>query len=123
MAVSWRIAGRVLVMTESGVTTNAEIERAFVGEALADPRCAKGARVLWDSRASETALSAEDVGWRLNYLRSLAEQGSLARFALLARQDQSTTTELARSEIPKAVGPLKFAVYTDEFEALSWLEE
>jgi hypothetical protein len=110
-------------MTESGVTTNAEIERAFIGEALVDPRCTKGARVLWDSRTSETALSAEDVGWRLNHLRSLAEQGSLARFALLVRQDQRTTTELARSEIPKAVGPLKFAVYTDELEALSWLEE
>ena len=114
MAVSWRLVGRVLVVTESGVTSNDEIERAFVMEALSDQRTARGARVLWDSRASVTALSAEDMEWRTQYLRSLAEQGRLNRFALLAREDQGATAALVRSEMPKAVRPLEFAVFTDE---------
>lgn len=122
MAVSWRVSGRVLVVTEAGVNANHEIERAFVVEALADSRCRRGARVLWDSRTSEAALSAEDMEWRVNYLRSLAEQGVLARFALLARESQGVTIELARSEVPKAVAPLQYSVFTDEAQALSWLE-
>jgi len=122
MAVSWRVSGRVLVVTEAGVNANHEIERAFVVEALADSRCRRGARVLWDSRTSETALSAEDMEWRVNYLRSLAERGVLAKFALLARESQGVTIELARSEVPKAVAPLQYSVFTDEAQALSWLE-
>jgi len=121
MPVSWRFAARVLVVMEAGASSNDEIERAFVEEALSDPRCGQGARVLWDSRTSHAALSAEDMEWRMNYLRSLAEQGRLARFALLTREDQRTTTELVRSEVPKAVGPLEFSVFTDEAQALSWL--
>lgn len=122
MAVTWRFVGRVLVVTESGVTSNDEIERAIVGGALSDPRCAVGARVLWDSRTSEAALSAEDVEWRMNSLASLAKQGRLVRFALLTREDQRTTTELARSEVPKAASPLVFAVFSDDAQALSWVE-
>jgi hypothetical protein len=121
MAVSWRFVGPVLVVTEAGVTSNDEIERTFVGEALLDPRCGQGARVLWDSRTSHAALSAEDMEWRMNYLRSLGEQGRLARFALLAREDQGATTELVRSEVPKAVSPLEFSVFSAEAQALSWL--
>jgi hypothetical protein len=121
MAVSWRFVGPVLVVTEAGLNSNDEIERAIVGEALLDPRCGQGACVLWDSRTSHAALSAEDMEWRMSYLRSLAEQGRLARFALLAREDQRATTELVRSEVPKAVSPLEFSVFTDEAQALSWL--
>jgi hypothetical protein len=97
MAVSWRLVGRVLVVTESGVSSNDEIERAIVGDALSDPRCAVDARIPW-------------------------QQGRLARFALLTRRDQRTTTELVRSEVPKAASPLVFAVFTDDAEAVSWLE-
>ena len=122
MAASWRLVGRVLVVTESGVTSNDEIERAFVNEALSDRRTDQAARVLWDSRASVTPLSAEDIEWRTRYLRSLAEQGRLKRFALLAREDQDATAALVRSEMPKAVGPLEFAVFTDEAQAVSWLD-
>lgn len=122
MPVSWRFVGQVLVVREAGASSNDELERAFVEEALSDPRCGQGARVLWDSRTSHTALSAEDMEWRLNYLRSLAEQGRLARFALLAREDQRSTIELARSEVPKAVSPLEYSAFTDEAQALSWLE-
>ena len=121
MAVSWRFVGRVLVVTEAGASSNDEIERGFVGEALLDPRCGRGARVLWDSRTSQAALSAEDMEWRMNTLRSLAEEGRLARFALLTREDQHATTQLARSEVPKAVSPLEFSVFTNEAQALSWL--
>ena len=122
MAVSWQFVGRVLVVRESDVNSNAEIEQAFVGDALLDPRCGTGARVLWDSRASLAALSAEDMHWRMSTLRSLAEQGRLTKFALLTREDQRSTTELARSEVPKAVRPLEFSVFEDEAQALSWLE-
>jgi len=122
MSVSWRFTGRVLVVTEAGVNSNDEIERAFVVEALSDSRCHQGARVLWDSRTSQAALSAEDMEWRLTYLRSLAEQGLLAKFALLARENQGAAIALARSEVPKVVDPLEYSVFTDEGEALSWLE-
>lgn len=121
MPVSWRFVGRVLVVMEAGASSNDEIERAFVREALSDPRCDQGARVLWDSRTSHAALSAEDMEWRLTYLRSLAEQGRLARFALLAREDQQVTVDLARSQVPKAVRPLEYSAFTDEAQALSWL--
>jgi hypothetical protein len=122
MAVRWQFVGTILVVTESGVNSNDEVERAFVVEALSDPRCGPATRVLWDSRTSGTPLSSEDVEWRLTYLRSLAEQGRMARFALLAHEGQRTTVELARSEIPKLVSPLEFSVFTNEVEALSWLE-
>ena len=120
MAVGWRFVGAVLVVTESGVCSNDEIERAFVFDALSDPRCAAGARVLWDSRSAETALTAEDMEWRIDYLRALAQQGRLARFALLARY--FATTQLARAEVPKAVAPLTYSAFTSEAEALGWLE-
>ena len=122
MAVSWRFVGRVLIVTEAGANSNDEIERAFVGEALSDPRCGQGgARVMWDSRTSQKALSPEDVEWRMDYLRSLAEEGRLAKLALLAREDQRATAALAESEVPKVTRPLEFSVFTDEARALSWL--
>jgi hypothetical protein len=61
------------------------------------------------------------MDWRVSYLRSLAEQGRLVRFTLLAREDQRTTIELVRTEVPKAARPLEFSVFTDEARALSWL--
>jgi hypothetical protein len=122
MPVSWRFLGRVLVVTESGLNSNDALEQSFVREALADSRSAPGARVLWDSRASETALSADDMEWRMNWLASLAQRGRLVKFALLTREDQSVTAELARSEVPKAARPLDFGVFTDESQAVSWLE-
>jgi hypothetical protein len=122
MAISWRFVGRVLVVMESGMTSNDAIEQAFIVDALSDRRSGLGARVMWDSRTSVAALSAEDMEWRMSSLRSLAEQGRLKRFALLNREDQRGTTELVRTEVPKAVGPLEFAVFTDETQAMSWLE-
>jgi hypothetical protein len=121
MAVSWRFVEGVLVVTEAGVSSNDEIERAFVGEALQDARCDRGTRVLWDSRTCQAALSAEDMAWRTDYLRSLAKQGRLAKLALLFREDQPTTIELVRTEVPKAVSPLEVSAFTDETQALSWL--
>jgi hypothetical protein len=112
----------LLVVTESDVSSNDEIERTFVGEALSDQRCAQGARVLWDSRPSLAALSAEDMEWRMEYLRSLAERGRLKRLALLTREGQGTTAALARSEVPMLVSALEFGVFTEEARALSWLE-
>lgn len=38
MSVSWEFRGELLVVTEVGVSTNAELDRAFVHEALTDLR-------------------------------------------------------------------------------------
>ena len=59
MGASWQFSGEILVVTEEGVTSNDDLERAFVREALADPRARPGQAVLWDSRLSVTAITAE----------------------------------------------------------------
>jgi hypothetical protein len=59
--------------------------------------------------------------WRASYLRQLAQEGRLTKFALLTREDQRLTTELLRAEVPKVVSPLQYAVFVDEEEALWWL--
>jgi hypothetical protein len=58
----------------------------------------------------------------MDWLASLAQRGRLLRFALLLRADQSMTIDLARSEGPKAARPLEFGVFTEESQAVSWLE-
>jgi hypothetical protein len=109
-----------LVVTETGVTSNDELERAFVREALADPRARPGLSVLWDARRSVTPMTAEDVEWRSSILSELAQQGDLARFALLLGPDQGLTAVAARQRRTEIVS-LQFAVFDNESEAAAWL--
>jgi hypothetical protein len=46
MGASWQFRGEILVVTEEGVTSNDDLERAFVREALADLRASPGQAVL-----------------------------------------------------------------------------
>jgi hypothetical protein len=119
MSARWELRDRLLVVIETGVTSNAEIEQVFVAGALADDRVRPGAHVLWDARASENLLSSDDYVWRFERLNALAEQGRLSRLAILIRA-QRDRLDLARSELPKALD-LEVGVFTDEAEALRWL--
>jgi len=121
MPIAWEFRSTLLAVTETGLVPNREIQRAFLGEALSDARSGPGTRVLWDARESETPLSAEDVAWRTETLSSLAQRGVLSRFALILRADQRDSLALGRSQMPKAVHPLQFGVFTQESEALAWL--
>ena len=119
MSVTWTFRGNVLVMIEMDVSTNEELERAFVHEALADARARPGLAVLWDARRSLTPLTAEDVAWRSRVLSELAARKLIARVALLLDAHQTLTAAAAgqRPEIPG----LAFGVFRDELEATAWL--
>jgi len=120
MGASWQFSGEILVVTEEGVTSNDDLERAFVREALADPRARPGQAVLWDSRLSVTAITAEDVEWRSRMLWELAERGRIARLALLLAARQSLTAATLRQR-RTAIPGLRFEVFSDEAEAVAWL--
>ena len=122
MPVAWTFRGELLAMTEAGVTPFEDLQRAFVDEALADPRARPRLSVLWDARGSHSVMGDDDIESRIAALKSLAESGRIARFAILLRPSQGMTADLYRSEMPKAVHPLEFSAFTDEAEAAAWLE-
>jgi hypothetical protein len=117
----WEFRGTLLAVAESGVVANEEVERVFVGEALSDARSGHGTRLLWDARGSQTPLSADEIGWRIDTLSGLGERGVLSRVALLVRAEQRATVALGRSEVPKALAGLQFDTFTEESEAVAWL--
>jgi hypothetical protein len=123
MPVTWEYRGPLLVVTESGITPNAELERAFIHEALADQRAGSALRVLWDARGSERPVSGGDITWRIEVLRSLAERGLLFSLALLVRGGHVGLTAGLGPEMAKEVKPLRFDAFNDESEALAWLNE
>jgi hypothetical protein len=120
MAASWQFRGELLVVIEDGVTSNDELERAFVREALADPRANPGLAVLWDSRLSVTPIAAEDVEWRSRMLWELAEHNRVARLALLLAPRQGLTAATLRQR-RTAIPGLQLEVFSDETEAVAWL--
>jgi len=122
MPLSWRFRGAVLMVTESGLISNDEIERVILRDALSSPPGRDAARVLWDARPSESPLTADDVDWRGQVMRLLGEHGHLSRFALVVRPEQRLTLEIGRTQLPKAVSPLAFGVFTEQQDALRWLE-
>ena len=123
MPLSWRLGGVVLIVTESGLVSNDEIERLILRDALSSPPARDPVRVLWDARPSESPLTSEDVEWRGRVMRLLGEHGQLSRLALVVRPEQRLTLELGRTQLPNTVDPLAFAVFTEQREALSWLED
>ena len=122
MSVTWTFREELLVVTEAGSTPFEDLRRAFVDEALADARASQGQSTLWDARGSHSVMGDDDIERRIAALKSLAESGRIARFALLLRPSQGMTAELYRSELPKAVYPLEFSAFTDEADAAAWLE-
>jgi hypothetical protein len=122
MAVTWEYHGSILVVTASGVYENRDIERAF-DEAFADPQFGPATRLLMDGRGSETALSAEDIAWREEFLNLLPGRGMYPRAAFLIRSGhavvQVARVEIARKDVSR---PLESGLFTDEAEALTWLQ-
>src|SRR5262245_59574499 len=115
MPASWEYRDALLVVIETGITSNDELERVLIREALADSRATLGLTVLWDARRSVTPMTAEDVEWRSTVLSQLAQEGRLARFALLLGPDQSLTAVAARQRRTAIVG-FQFAVFDNELE-------
>ena len=121
MPVAWEIRGAVLTLSLAGQFTNDDIERALQ-EAAADERCRPGMRLLWDPRRSETAMSSADLEWRTELVAACAKRGLLARFALVLRPDQQISLDVFASEAQKQLDALPVRAFTDESEALAWLE-
>jgi hypothetical protein len=121
MPVTWRLQGAVLVLEVRGVVTNQEIE-VTIGEAVASAPCQSGLRLLWDARKTQTPISSLDMAWRFELLASLGERGVFSRGALLLRQEQRQLLALGRLETAKALRSLESHVFSDEAEALAWLE-
>ena len=121
MPVTWKFRETILMLRVCGVVTNREIESAFLA-ALAKAPALSGMRLLWDARESQTPVSSDDVEWRCRLVSSLGERGVLSRAALLLRPDQQVFLELGRLELWKALQPVEGATFSDEAEALVWLD-
>ena len=121
MPVQWELRGALLILVFSGVVEKEEIERALA-VALSDSRCRPGMRLLWDARSSQTPVSAEDLSWRFELVSALAERGSVCRVALLVTERWRATLDYLRVEAPRVMPGLPAGVFTDEAEALAWLE-
>lgn len=121
MPVTWEYRGTLLVVSIIGVIQNQEIEQAF-GEALSDSRSGSGLRLLWDARRSETPVTSDDVAWRLELVSSLAKRGHFSRGALLGRGELGALFPIWLTELPKMAQVVPFRAFTDESEALAWLE-
>ena len=121
MPVTWSFNGPVLTLSVIGVVTNDEIEQAF-DAAIVSRRGETNLRLLWDARASHTALSSADMAWRVELVSSLAERGIVSRVAVLIRSERSHVFALAREEIPKALPAIQSAVFTEPTEAQAWLQ-
>jgi hypothetical protein len=121
MPVTWKFRETILMLRVCGVVTNREVESAFAA-ALAKAPSQNGLRLLWDARESQTPVSSEDVEWRWRLVSSLGERGVLSRAALLLRPDQQVFLELGRLELWKALQPVDGATFSEEAEALAWLD-
>jgi hypothetical protein len=121
MPVTWKFRETILMLRVCGVVTNREIESAFVA-ALAKAPALSSLRLLWDARETQTPLTAEDVEWRCQVVSSLGERGVLSRAALLVRPEQQVFLELGRLELWKALQPVEGGAFSDEAEALAWLD-
>jgi hypothetical protein len=121
MPVIWKFREAVLMLRVCGVVTNREVESAFAA-ALAKAPAQSGMRLLWDARETQTPVSSEDVEWRCQLVSSLGKRGVLSRAALLLRPDQQVFLGLARLELWKALQPVEGTTFSDEAEALAWLD-
>ncbi len=121
MPVRWEVRGALLVLAFSGVVEKKEIEGALAA-AFADPRSQRSMRLLWDARQSETPVSTDDLAWRFALVSSLAERGHIDRVALLLTERWQATLDYLRDEAPRIVPQLPAGVFTDEADALAWLE-
>jgi hypothetical protein len=121
MPVTWKFREVILMLRVCGVVTNREVESAFAA-ALAKAPSQSGLRLLWDARESQTPVSSEDVEWRFQLVSSLGERGILSRAALLLRPDQRAFLEFGRLELGKTLRPVEGAAFSDEAEALAWLD-
>jgi hypothetical protein len=121
MPVTWKFRATILMLRVCGVVTNREVDSAFAA-ALANAPSQSGMRLLWDARESQTPVSSDDVEWRWRLVSSLGERGVLSRAALLLRPEQQVFLELGRLELWKALQPVEGATFSDEAEALAWLD-
>jgi hypothetical protein len=121
MPVTWKFREAILMLRVCGVVTNREVESAFAA-ALANAPSQSGLRLLWDARESQTPVSSEDVEWRCRLVSSLGERGVLSRAALLLRPDQQAFLEFGRLQLWEALQPVEGATFSDEAEALAWLD-
>jgi hypothetical protein len=121
MPVTWGFRGHVLTLSVIGVVTNQEIERAF-DEAVANAPRRSDLRLLWDARASQTPVSADDMDWRFRLVAALAARGILSRAALLVLSEHLSLLDIARRQLQNALPAIQSEVFTESAKALAWLE-
>jgi hypothetical protein len=86
--------------------TNEEIAAAFA-QALASWADRSGMRLLWDSRRSQTPVSAVDMAWRFALVSSLGQRGQLRRVAWLLRPGQRHLREPGLKEMGHALSAIE----------------
>ena len=121
MPVTFTCEDAILTLSVRGVVTNEEIASAFA-QALASSPGRSGMRLLWDSRRSQTPVSADDMAWRFELVSSLGERGLFQRVAWLLRPEQQELRELGLMEMNKALSAIEASAFTDEAEALAWVK-
>ena len=121
MPVTWKFREAILMLRVCGVVTNRRSSpRSLRRSPMRSHRPACGCSgTLGRPRAP---LTAEDVEWRCQLVSSLGERGVLSRAALLVRPEQQVFLELGRLELWKALQPVEGAAFSDEAEALAWLD-
>jgi hypothetical protein len=119
MPVQWRLRGRVLILVFSGIVERKEIEAALAA-ALAQSPGVVG--LLWDGRLSQTPLSADDLDWRFDLVSSLTERGLVGCAAVLVTEHWRATLDYFRIAASRMRAGLRLEIFTDEAEALAWLE-
>ena len=104
------------------MTDNEEVERALVmGVSQVMP--GKQIRLLWDSRRSNTPLSAHDIARRIGMVESLVHRRAVVRCGLLMDgMRQPAALSLFRTELQSALPGLPVRVFDDKDKAISWLE-
>jgi hypothetical protein len=118
--VEWEIRGAALVLVFSGIVERPEIEAALAA-ALADTRAGSRMGLLWDGRASQTPLSADDLGWRFELVSALAARGRVGRAAVLVTDTWRATLDYFHGEAARLAPGLPLEMFVDEAEALAWL--
>jgi hypothetical protein len=121
MPVSWSYRGSVLVLKASGVSDAGALERAFA-EAAADPRFAQRPSLLVDGRDSQTPLSAAEIQARVEFFESLAQRGITPHYAFVLRDGPLLAAGRVAAQAARRVGGVELALFSDEDEALAWLE-
>jgi len=71
-------------------------------------------RLLWDARRSTTPVSADDVGWRIELVSSLADSGLISRAAILFGDGHRTTADILSAELHKTPLRVAAAAFADE---------